>query len=181
MDDVRLNEKVVVKEIGREGIVGEQAPHAAGGQKDDFRTMRTHPLFDFGLAPQINVRAAWVAQQNARFALKSAHHGTAYHTMLTGNPDTFVGQIKEHRRISPIRLVGSVCTSFKALAHKPPRSAVMQALGAFFMRRVMEKRFRHTATRPSDAGGSFPAVSSGPGASTSWDEYPPLSLAAAST
>src|SRR5262249_4743365 len=38
MDDVGLNKQIVVEEIGREGIVGVQAPDAAGRQKDP-RTM----------------------------------------------------------------------------------------------------------------------------------------------
>jgi hypothetical protein len=64
--------------------------------------MRRHPVFDLGLTPQIHARSARIAQQSARFALEPAHHGAAYHAMLTGDPDRFIGQFEQHCRISPI-------------------------------------------------------------------------------
>jgi hypothetical protein len=61
--------------------------------------VRRDPVFDLGLASEIHHRAAWIAQQSARFALKPAHYGAAHHTMLTGDPDRLIGKVKEHRRI----------------------------------------------------------------------------------
>ena len=97
MNDVRFDEQIVVKEIGRESVIGAQAAHAAGCQNDDLGTVRGHPIFDLGLASQINASTASIAQQSATFALKPTHHSAAYHPMLTGDPDKPVGQIKRHR------------------------------------------------------------------------------------
>jgi hypothetical protein len=76
--------------------------------------MRCHPVFDLGLASQVDDRAAGIAQQRARFALEPAHHGAAHHAVLTGDPDKLIGQIEQHRRTSPLPLVGSDSARFKA-------------------------------------------------------------------
>jgi len=55
------------------------------------------------LASQINSGSAWIAQQSAPFALEPPHHRAAHHAMLTGDPDTFVGQIEKHRSDFPFR------------------------------------------------------------------------------
>jgi len=34
--------------------------------------------------------------------------------VLTGDPDKFIGQIEQHRRISPLPLIGSDSARFKA-------------------------------------------------------------------
>ena len=99
MDDVRFDEQIVIEEVGWKSIVGVDASHAPGRQNDDPRTVRRDPVFDLGLASEIHHRAAWIAQQSARFALKPAHHGAAHHTMLTGDPDRLIGKVKERRRI----------------------------------------------------------------------------------
>src|SRR5205807_3695630 len=54
-----------------------------------------HPLFDMGLAPEIDRRSAWIEQQLAGFAPESAHHGASHHAMLTGDPDELIGQIED--------------------------------------------------------------------------------------
>ena len=91
MYDVGFDEEIVVEKIGRKGIVGVYAPHATGGQKDDLRTMQCHPIFDLGLASEIDQRSAWIEQQPARIAPESTYNGASYHAMLTGDPDKLFG------------------------------------------------------------------------------------------
>ncbi len=98
VDDVSFDEQVVVEKVRGEGIVGAQSPHAPGREKNDLRTLRGHPVFDLGLASQIDACAAGIAEQSARFALESAHHGAAHHAVLTGDPGAFIAQIEDHRR-----------------------------------------------------------------------------------
>ena len=62
--------------------------------KDDPRPAGHHPIFDLGLASQVDGCAAGIEQQGARFALQPAHHGAAHHAVLTGDPDEFIGQIE---------------------------------------------------------------------------------------
>jgi hypothetical protein len=59
--------------------------------------MRCHPLFDLGLAPEVDRRAAWIEQQLAGFAPEPAHQGASHHAMLTGDPDELISQIEDHR------------------------------------------------------------------------------------
>jgi hypothetical protein len=69
MDDVRFNEQIVIEKVGWKSVVGVHAANTAGGQKDDPRPPRPHPVFDLGLASQVDSRSAGIEQQSARFAL----------------------------------------------------------------------------------------------------------------
>jgi hypothetical protein len=90
MDDIGLDEQVVVEKVGWKRIVGVDAAHAAGSEKDDPRPMRRHPLFDMGLAAEVDRLSAWIEQQLTGLAPEPAHHGASDHAMLTGDPDELI-------------------------------------------------------------------------------------------
>jgi hypothetical protein len=61
--------------------------------------VRSHPVLDLGLPPEIHGPAAGIEQQVAGFASQPAHHGASHHAVLTGDPDQLVGKVEEHPRI----------------------------------------------------------------------------------
>jgi hypothetical protein len=62
--------------------------------------MRCHPILDLGLASQIEFGSPRITEQVTRFAPETVHDSGTDHSVLTGDPDNFIGQIEEHRRIS---------------------------------------------------------------------------------
>jgi hypothetical protein len=62
MDDIGLDEQVVVEKVGGIGV---DAAHSSSGHEDDPRTMRRHPLFDLGLAAEVDRPSARIEQQLA--------------------------------------------------------------------------------------------------------------------
>ena len=67
VNDVGFDEQVVVEKIGGKGIVGIHAPNAPRREEDDARTLRSHPVLDLGLPPEIHHPATGIEQQVAGF------------------------------------------------------------------------------------------------------------------
>jgi hypothetical protein len=96
VDDIGGDQEIIVEEVGRQSIVGVDASHTARAEKNDLRPMRFHPIPNCGLASQVQPASPRIAQQVTRFTAESPHDSASDHSVLAGDPDHLVDEVKEH-------------------------------------------------------------------------------------
>ncbi len=100
-DDVRLDHQVVVEEIRRVAVIGQDAADPRRRDHDHLRPVGREPTFDLRLPAEIALRLGR-GQQRAWLALEPAQQRAADHAAMACDPDPLAGQIETalRRRVS---------------------------------------------------------------------------------
>ena len=99
MDQVGLDQKVVVDELRRPRVVGEDAAHRGRRDEDRLGFLFRHPSFDVRLAAQIDHVPPY-AQDLAILRFEAAHQGRSHHAPVTGDVDALAGKIVDRFGVS---------------------------------------------------------------------------------
>ena len=84
---VGLDRQVVVDEVRREAVVGHDAAHLGGSQKDEFRPLELEKGLRRALVGQIEFGARAQDQVGVSGRLQAAHDRAAYQAAMAGNED----------------------------------------------------------------------------------------------
>ncbi len=85
LHDIGLDHEVLVEELGRPGVVGEDAPDARRREKDRLRPGLPHPALDLILTSKIE-HGAIGGQHLAVLRAEASHQGRADHAAVAGDP-----------------------------------------------------------------------------------------------
>ena len=92
LDDVRLDHHIVVEEIGRIGVVGQDAADLGGGDEDRMRALIGHELSDLGLIAQVDPAPVLADDLAIASRFKSPDDGRADHAAMARHPDPLARQ-----------------------------------------------------------------------------------------
>ena len=91
-DEVGFHHDIVINEISRIGVIGQNAAHACGADNHRIWLMGRHPGFDFALANEVDL-LAFGGKNCAIFCHQSFHDGTANHAVMARYIDPLAGQL----------------------------------------------------------------------------------------
>ena len=96
-DDVRFDGDVLVGEVGRIAIIGQNAADPRGGHDDRVRPFGRHPPLGIGLALEVQL-AVRGSQDLSALGGQSTHERGSHHAAVAGDPYTFALKRIDHRR-----------------------------------------------------------------------------------